>query len=172
MTLSFGSLVRLGYSHIRVYLPPMDGSAPSTYCSRPVECQPPLLFNELFRIPVPAGSAALTLLQLYVCSLGPQLQEELLVGALSLGAVSTASPASTPLTSSWPCFASSSRAMDTLGSLVGCCLQKERCLPLNEMSSTNPALMGASPHIPHFPRSKAGLTIQPMTHPKTTHPKS
>lgn len=73
-----------------------------------------------------------------------------------------------PLTSFCPYFASSSRAMDTFGSLVGCCLQKGRCLPLNEMPSANPALVGASPHIPHFPRNKAGLTIQPMTHPKTT----
>lgn len=37
-------------------------------------------FNEGFCIPVPANALAVCALQLSVCSLGPQAQEELLVG--------------------------------------------------------------------------------------------
>lgn len=39
-----------------------------------------MTFNEGFRIPVPANALAVCVLQLSVCSLGPQAQEELLVG--------------------------------------------------------------------------------------------
>ncbi|XP_077001390.1 protein WWC3 isoform X2 [Tamandua tetradactyla] len=64
--------------HIRVYLPPLDSSTPSTYCSKALEFQAPLVFNEVFRIPVHSGMMTLKSLQLYVCSVNHQLQEELL----------------------------------------------------------------------------------------------
>nr|XP_058906079.1 protein WWC3 isoform X3 [Kogia breviceps] len=64
--------------HIRVYLPPLDSGTPNTYCSKALELQAPLIFNEVFRIPVHSSMATLKSLQLYVCSVNPQLQEELL----------------------------------------------------------------------------------------------
>ncbi|XP_015995647.2 protein WWC3 isoform X4 [Rousettus aegyptiacus] len=64
--------------HIRVYLPPLDSSTPDTYCSKAVEFQAPLVFNDVFRIPVHSSMLTLKSLQLYVCSVNPQLQEELL----------------------------------------------------------------------------------------------
>ncbi|XP_028935648.1 protein WWC3 [Ornithorhynchus anatinus] len=64
--------------HIRVYLPPLDSGTPSTYCSKALECQAPLIFNEVFRIPVHSSVLKLKSLQLYVCSVDYQLQEELL----------------------------------------------------------------------------------------------
>ena len=69
----------LGCRHIRVYLPPLDSSTPNTYCSKALELQAPLVFNEVFRIPVHSSMVTLKSLQLYVCSVNPQLQEELLV---------------------------------------------------------------------------------------------
>lgn len=64
--------------HIRVYLPPLDSGTPNTYCSKALELQAPLVFNEVFRIPVHSSMLTLKSLQLYVCSVNPQLQEELL----------------------------------------------------------------------------------------------
>ncbi|XP_054437018.1 protein WWC3 [Pteronotus mesoamericanus] len=64
--------------HVRVYLPSLDSSTPDTYCSKAVEFQPPLVFNDVFRIPVHPSTLTLKSLQLYVCSVNPQLQEELL----------------------------------------------------------------------------------------------
>ncbi|ELV12330.1 H(+)/Cl(-) exchange transporter 4 [Tupaia chinensis] len=64
--------------HIRIYLPPLDSSAPNTYCSKALEFQAPLVFNEVFRIPVHSSVLTLKSLQLYVCSVNQQLQEELL----------------------------------------------------------------------------------------------
>ncbi|KAK2083146.1 Protein wwc3 [Saguinus oedipus] len=64
--------------HIRVYLPPLDSGTPSTYCSKALEFQVPLVFNEVFRIPVHSSALTLKSLQLYVCSVTQQLQEELL----------------------------------------------------------------------------------------------
>ncbi|XP_016798817.2 protein WWC3 isoform X1 [Pan troglodytes] len=64
--------------HIRVYLPPLDSGTPNTYCSKALEFQVPLVFNEVFRIPVHSSALTLKSLQLYVCSVTPQLQEELL----------------------------------------------------------------------------------------------
>ncbi|KAM9042468.1 protein WWC3-like isoform 3-T4 [Megaptera novaeangliae] len=64
--------------HIRVYLPPLDSGTPNTYCSKALELQAPLIFNEVFRIPVHSSMVTLKSLQLYVCSVNPQLQEELL----------------------------------------------------------------------------------------------
>ncbi|XP_048069383.1 protein WWC3 isoform X1 [Ursus arctos] len=64
--------------HIRVYLPPIDSGTPNTYCSKALEFQAPLVFNEIFRIPVHSSMLTLKSLQLYVCSVNQQLQEELL----------------------------------------------------------------------------------------------
>ncbi|XP_077617518.1 protein WWC3 [Crocuta crocuta] len=64
--------------HIRVYLPPIDAGTPSTYCSKALGFQAPLVFNEIFRIPVHSSMLTLKSLQLYVCSVNQQLQEELL----------------------------------------------------------------------------------------------
>ncbi|XP_022374057.1 protein WWC3 [Enhydra lutris kenyoni] len=49
-----------------------------TYCSKALEFQAPLVFNEIFRIPVHSSMLTLKSLQLYVCALTQQLQEELL----------------------------------------------------------------------------------------------
>uniref|UniRef100_A0A8C4MSR5 WWC family member 3 n=1 Tax=Equus asinus asinus TaxID=83772 RepID=A0A8C4MSR5_EQUAS len=67
-----------GSSHIRVYLPPLNSGMPNTYCSKALEFQAPLVFNEVFRIPVHSSMSMLKSLQLYVCSVNQQLQEELL----------------------------------------------------------------------------------------------
>ncbi|XP_060039078.1 protein WWC3 [Erinaceus europaeus] len=64
--------------HIRVYLPPLDSSTPTTYCSKALEFHAPLVFNEVFRIPVHASMLTLKSLQLYVCSVNQHRQEELL----------------------------------------------------------------------------------------------
>ncbi|XP_066212250.1 protein WWC3 isoform X2 [Saccopteryx leptura] len=64
--------------HVRVYLPSLDSSTPDTYCSKAVEFQAPLVFNDVFRIPVHSSMLTVKSLQLYVCSVNPQLQEELL----------------------------------------------------------------------------------------------
>ncbi|XP_062457216.1 protein WWC3 isoform X3 [Rhea pennata] len=64
--------------HVRVYLPPLESGTPTTYCSRSLEFQTPLIFNEVFRIPVRSSVLKLKSLQLYVCSVDHQQQEELL----------------------------------------------------------------------------------------------
>ncbi|XP_057171415.1 protein WWC3-like isoform X3 [Ursus arctos] len=64
--------------HIRVYLPSIDSGTPNTYCSKALEFQSLLVFNEIFRIPVHSSMLTLKSLQLYVCSLNQQMQEELL----------------------------------------------------------------------------------------------
>lgn len=64
--------------HIRIYVPPLDAGTPSTYCSKALEFQALLVFNEVFRIPAHSSMLTLKALQLYVCSLNAQLQEELL----------------------------------------------------------------------------------------------
>ncbi|XP_075771171.1 protein WWC3 isoform X3 [Pelodiscus sinensis] len=64
--------------HIRVYLPPLESGTPTTYCSRALEFQTPLIFNEVFRIPVHSSVLKLKSLQLYVCSIDNQQQEQLL----------------------------------------------------------------------------------------------
>ncbi|NXY42116.1 WWC3 protein, partial [Ceuthmochares aereus] len=64
--------------HVRVYLPPLESGTPTTYCSRALEFQTPLVFNEVFRIPVHSSVLKLKSLQLYICSLDHQQQEELL----------------------------------------------------------------------------------------------
>ncbi|XP_005998282.1 protein WWC3 isoform X2 [Latimeria chalumnae] len=64
--------------YIRVYLLPLDPSSTSTYCSKALEFQTQLTFSEAFRIPVHSSVLRLKSLQLYVCSMDHQAQEELL----------------------------------------------------------------------------------------------
>ncbi|XP_068390323.1 protein WWC3-like [Eschrichtius robustus] len=64
--------------HIRVCLPPLDPGTPNTFCSKALELKSPLVFNEVFKIPVQSNMVMLKSLQLYMCSVNPQLQEELL----------------------------------------------------------------------------------------------
>lgn len=74
------SVVRDGYKvYVKVHLSPLDASrACAFYCCAALEAQSQMSFNEGFRIPVPANALAVSALQLSVCSLGPQAQEELL----------------------------------------------------------------------------------------------
>ncbi|XP_029939387.1 protein WWC3 isoform X2 [Salarias fasciatus] len=74
------SIVRDGFKvYVKVHLIPLDASrACAFYCCTALEPQHQLSFNEGFRIPVPANALAVCALQLSVCSLGPQAQEELL----------------------------------------------------------------------------------------------
>lgn len=74
------SLVRDGYKvYVKVQLIPLDASrACAFYCCTALEPQSLMSFNEGFRIPVPANSLVVCTLQLSVCSLGPQAQEEIL----------------------------------------------------------------------------------------------
>ncbi|MEQ2167303.1 hypothetical protein GOODEAATRI_002793, partial [Goodea atripinnis] len=55
-----------------------DSGAQTAFTSTALEPQCHMSFNEGFRIPVPANALAVCALQLSVCSLGPQAQEELL----------------------------------------------------------------------------------------------
>lgn len=67
--------------YVKVHLIPLDaGRARAFYCCTALEPQAQMSFNEGFCIPVPANALAVCALQLSVCSLGPQAQEELLVG--------------------------------------------------------------------------------------------
>ncbi|TMS20528.1 Protein WWC3 [Larimichthys crocea] len=74
------SIVRDGYKvYVKVHLIPLDaGRACAFYCCTALEPQSQMSFNEGFCIPVPANALAVCALQLSVCSLGPQAQEELL----------------------------------------------------------------------------------------------
>ncbi|XP_053709079.1 protein WWC3 [Synchiropus splendidus] len=74
------SVVRDGYKvYVKVHLIPLDASrACAFYCCTALDPQTHMTFNEGFRVPVPANALALCALQLSVCSLGPQAQEELL----------------------------------------------------------------------------------------------
>ncbi|KAM4548704.1 protein WWC3 [Odontesthes bonariensis] len=74
------TVVRDGYKvYVKVHLIPLDASrACAFYCCTALEPQSQMSFNEGFRIPVPANALAVCALQLSVCSLGPQAQEELL----------------------------------------------------------------------------------------------
>ncbi|KAJ0032168.1 hypothetical protein NQD34_002249 [Periophthalmus magnuspinnatus] len=74
------SLVKDGYKvYVKVHLVPLDASrACAFYCCTALEPQSNLSFNEGFRIPVPPNALALSALQLSVCALGPQAQDELL----------------------------------------------------------------------------------------------
>ncbi|XP_072283488.1 protein WWC3 isoform X2 [Pyxicephalus adspersus] len=73
LTLKQGSKI-----HIRVYLPSLESTTPSTYCSKALDFQMPLMFNEIFQIPMQANELNRSSLQLYLCSVLPDKQEELL----------------------------------------------------------------------------------------------
>ncbi|KAM6938742.1 protein WWC3 isoform 1-T1 [Lycodopsis pacificus] len=75
------SIVRDGFKvYVKVHLVPVDaGRACAFYCCTALEPQPQMSFNEGFRIPVAANALGGGCgLQLSVCSLGPEAQEELL----------------------------------------------------------------------------------------------
>ncbi|KAM9762013.1 protein WWC3 [Menidia menidia] len=74
------SIVKEGSKvYVKVHLIPLDASrACAFYCCTALEPQSQMSFNEGFRIPVPANALVLCALQLSVCSLGLQAQEELL----------------------------------------------------------------------------------------------
>uniref|UniRef100_A0A8C4EQ89 WWC family member 3 n=1 Tax=Dicentrarchus labrax TaxID=13489 RepID=A0A8C4EQ89_DICLA len=75
------NIVPLVSRYVKVHLIPLDaGRACAFYCCTALEPQSQMSFNEGFCIPVPANALAVCALQLSVCSLGPQAQEELLVG--------------------------------------------------------------------------------------------
>lgn len=66
---------------MKVHLIPPDASRPCAFhCCTALEPQHQMSFNEVFRIPVPSNALPACTLQLSVCTLGPQTQEELLVG--------------------------------------------------------------------------------------------
>ncbi|XP_060089932.1 protein WWC3 isoform X2 [Heteronotia binoei] len=78
--------------HVRIYLPSLESGTPTTYCSRALEFQTPLIFNEVFRIPVQSSILKLKSLQLYICSVGQQQQEELLgIAQISLAGYESSS---------------------------------------------------------------------------------
>ncbi|ETE69385.1 Protein WWC3, partial [Ophiophagus hannah] len=64
--------------HVRIYLPSIESGTTTTYCSKALEFQASLIFNEVFQIPVQSNILKLKALQLYICSLGQHQQEELL----------------------------------------------------------------------------------------------
>ncbi|KAK9401935.1 protein WWC3 [Crotalus adamanteus] len=64
--------------HVRIYLPSVESGTTTTYCSKALEFQASLIFNEVFQVPVQSNTLKLKVLQLYICSLGQQQQEELL----------------------------------------------------------------------------------------------
>ncbi|XP_041912431.1 protein WWC3 isoform X3 [Alosa sapidissima] len=72
--------VKEGYRvYVKVHVLPVDPSRPYPYyCCRPQEPRSPLSFNEGFHVPLAADSLALLSLQLSVCAVGMQAQEELL----------------------------------------------------------------------------------------------
>ncbi|XP_037530298.1 protein WWC3 [Nematolebias whitei] len=74
------SNVREGYKvFVKVHLIPLDASRTCAfYCCTALQPQCQMSFNEGFRIPVPANALAVYGLQLSVCLIGPQAQEELL----------------------------------------------------------------------------------------------
>ncbi|XP_051928964.1 protein WWC3 isoform X2 [Hippocampus zosterae] len=74
------SVLRDGYKiFVKVHLiAPDAGRACAFYCCTALEPQTHLSFNEGFRVPVPANALGGCALQLSLCLLGPQAQEELL----------------------------------------------------------------------------------------------
>ncbi|XP_070606936.1 protein WWC3 isoform X4 [Erythrolamprus reginae] len=78
--------------HVRIYLPSVESGTTTTYCSKALEFQGPLIFNEVFQIPVQSNILKLKALQLYICSLGQHQQEELLgIAQISLANYESAS---------------------------------------------------------------------------------
>ncbi|XP_069745843.1 protein WWC3 isoform X1 [Narcine bancroftii] len=69
--------------YIRISLLPLDPGTTFTYCSKALEFQLLMTFNESFHVPIPPSLLKLKTLQLDVCSIDQQMQEELL-GVLQL----------------------------------------------------------------------------------------
>uniref|UniRef100_A0A8C6P6V6 WWC family member 3 n=1 Tax=Nothobranchius furzeri TaxID=105023 RepID=A0A8C6P6V6_NOTFU len=73
------ALVCLCFRYVKVHLIPLDASrACAFYCCTALEPQSHMSFNEGFRVLVSTNSLASCGLQMSVCSVGPQAQEELL----------------------------------------------------------------------------------------------
>ncbi|XP_062907158.1 protein WWC3 [Mobula hypostoma] len=64
--------------YIRISLLPLDTGTTFTYCSKALEFQPLITFNESFQVPIPLSMLKLKTLQLDVCAIDQQIQEELL----------------------------------------------------------------------------------------------
>ncbi|XP_078415545.1 protein WWC3 isoform X2 [Cetorhinus maximus] len=64
--------------YIRISLLPLDPSTTFTFCSKTLEVQALITFSESFQVPVPASMLRLKTLQLDICSIDQQIQEELL----------------------------------------------------------------------------------------------
>ncbi|XP_067848739.1 protein WWC3 [Heptranchias perlo] len=64
--------------YIRISLLPLDPSTTFTFCSKALEFQALITFSELFQVPVPPSILRLKTLQLDICSIDQQIQEELL----------------------------------------------------------------------------------------------
>lgn len=73
-------------SYVKVHVLPVDPSRPCPYyCCRPQEPRSLLSFNEGFHVPLAADGLALHSLQVSVCAVGMQTQEELLVSGGLIG---------------------------------------------------------------------------------------
>ncbi|MBN3315248.1 WWC3 protein, partial [Atractosteus spatula] len=74
-----GALVKEGFKiYVKLHLLPLNSSSPNTYCCKALEAQTLLTLNEGFRIPIPSAALECKSLQLCVCSIGQQAQEEIL----------------------------------------------------------------------------------------------
>ncbi|XP_064183105.1 protein WWC3 isoform X1 [Anguilla rostrata] len=75
-----GAVVKDGRRvYVKAHLVPVEvGRACPCYCSRALEPQATLGFNEGFRVPLPPAALALRSLQLSLCALGPPEHEDLL----------------------------------------------------------------------------------------------
>lgn len=78
-------VVREGFKvYVKVQLLPLDSARSCFYCCSALDPQNILNFNEGFRIPVSSGALTASFLQISVCSLGGESQEETL-GSAQLG---------------------------------------------------------------------------------------
>ncbi|XP_006639172.1 protein WWC3 isoform X2 [Lepisosteus oculatus] len=74
-----GGLVKEGFKiYVKLHVLPLNSSSPNTYCCKALEAQTLLTFNEGFRISIPSAALECKSLQLCVCSIGQQAQEEIL----------------------------------------------------------------------------------------------
>ncbi|GCB71400.1 hypothetical protein scyTo_0005931, partial [Scyliorhinus torazame] len=64
--------------YIRISLLPHDPGTPFTFCSKTLDVQALVTFSESFQVPVPPSMLRVKTMQLDICSIDQQLQEELL----------------------------------------------------------------------------------------------
>uniref|UniRef100_A0A4W3IAY5 WWC family member 3 n=1 Tax=Callorhinchus milii TaxID=7868 RepID=A0A4W3IAY5_CALMI len=74
-----GVFEALNKRYIRISLLPFDSNTAFTFCSKPLEFQALITYSESFPILVPASVLRLKSLQLDICSIDQQIQEDLLV---------------------------------------------------------------------------------------------